>query len=65
LPLILAKVLDDERFHVRNAEQALARGVDGEASKVTSNPAAVEFFGDGGGGAGSDKAVKDKGVLAG
>ena len=34
--------------------------MDGEASEVAGNPAAVELFGDGGGGAGTAEAVEDE-----
>ena len=40
-------------------EQALASGVDGETSEVAGNPAAVELFGDSGGGAGAAEGVED------
>ncbi len=60
LPFVFAEVLDDERLHVWDAEQALARGVDGEASKVAGYPAAIECFGDGRGGTGADETIKDE-----
>ena len=60
LALVLAEVLDDERLHAGDAEQALARGVDGEASEVAGDPAAVELFGDGGGGAGTAEAIENE-----
>jgi len=41
LALVLTEVLDDERLYAGDAEQALARGVDSEASEVACNPAAV------------------------
>lgn len=62
LALVFAEVLDDEGLRV-DAEQALAGGVDGEASEVAGNPAAVELFGDGGGGAGAAEAVEDEVTL--
>src|SRR5205807_8800596 len=45
-------------FTPGDAEQALAGGVDSEASQVAGNPAAVELFGHGGGGAGAAEAVE-------
>jgi hypothetical protein len=60
LALVFAQVLHDEGLHIGDAEQALARGVDGEASEVAGDPAAVEFFGNGGGGAASNKAVQNQ-----
>jgi len=65
LALVFAEVLDDERFNVGDAEQALACSVDGEAAKVTGDPAAVELFGDGGGGAGTAEAIENEGTLVG
>lgn len=59
LALVLAEVLNDERLHAGDAEQALADGVNGEASEVASNPAAVELLGNGSGGAGAAEAVED------
>ena len=59
LALVLAEVLHHERLHAGDAEQALARGVDGESSQVTGNPAAVELFGDSSGCAGTAEAVED------
>jgi hypothetical protein len=46
LALVLAEVEDLEGLAVRDAEQALAGGVDREAAEVAADPAAVEFFGD-------------------
>ena len=34
--------------------------MDGETSEVASNPAAVELFGDGGGGAGAAEAIENE-----
>jgi hypothetical protein len=51
LALVLTEILDDKWFHIGNTEQTLARGMDSKASEVAGDPAAVEFFGDGGGGA--------------
>ena len=59
LALVFAEILDNERFNIGDSEQAFARGVDGEASKIAGNPTAVELFGDGGGGAGTAEAVED------
>ena len=60
LALVFAEVLDDEGLYVGNAEQTLTGGMDGEASEVAGNPAAVELFGDGGRGAAADEAVEDR-----
>src|SRR5208282_4892926 len=65
LAFVFAEVLDDERLHAGDAKQSLAGGVDGEAPEVAGNPAAVEFFGDGSGGARAAEAVKDKVSLIG
>ena len=59
LALVLAEVLDDERLHAGDAKEALAGRVDREASEVAGNPAAIELFGDGGGGAGTAEAVEN------
>ena len=63
LALVLAQVLDDERFDVRDAQQPLARGVDGEAAQVAGDPAAAQLFGDGRGGAAAAEAVEDEVAL--
>ena len=53
------------RLYVGDAEQALAGGVDGEASKVAAYPAAVELFGNGGSGAGTAEAIEDESFFIG
>jgi hypothetical protein len=63
LAFVFAEVLDDEGLHVGDAEQALAGGVDGEASEIAGDPAAVELFGDGSGGAGAAEAVEHEGTF--
>ena len=63
LALVFAQVLDDERFDILDAEQPLARGVDGEAPQVAGDPAAVELFGDGRRGAAAAEAVEDEVVF--
>ena len=45
--LVGAEVLDVEGAAVGDVQQALARGVDGEAAEVAPDPAAVELLGDG------------------
>ena len=65
LALVFAQVLDDERFDVLDAEQPLARGVDGEAPQVAGDPAAVQLLGHGRGGAAAAEAVEDEVVFVG
>ncbi len=65
LAFVLAEILDDERLHASDAEQALAGGVDGEASEVAGDPAAIELFGDGGGGAAAYEAIQHQTIRAG
>ncbi len=49
LALVPAEVGDDEGLAAGEVEQALARGVDGEAAEIDGDPAAVQAFGDCGG----------------
>ena len=65
LALVLAQVLHDERANALDAEQALARGVDGEAAEVGGDPAAAELLGDGGRRAAAAEAVEDEVALVG
>ena len=65
LALVFAQVLDHERFDVLDAEQTLAGGVDGEAPQVAGDPAAVQLFGHGRGGAAAAEAVQDQVVFVG
>ena len=51
--------------HVRDAEQPLARGVDGEAPQVAGDPAPVQLLGDGRGGAAAAEAVENEVVFVG
>ena len=60
LPLVLAKVQDLEWLAALDAEQALTRGVDGEAAQVAADPAAAELLGDGEGCAGAAEEVSDE-----
>ena len=60
LAFIFAEILDNERFHAGNGEQALARGVDGKAAEVAGNPPPTELFGDNGSRATADKAVENQ-----
>ncbi len=59
LPFVFAEILHDERPHVWYAEQPLAGGVDGEAAKLSGDPAAIRLLGDGGGRAAAGEAVED------
>src|ERR1035437_5110196 len=44
LALILAQVLNHKGLNIRNGEEALAGGVDGDAPQVSGDPAAIRFF---------------------
>jgi len=63
LALVFPEVLNDERLHSGDTEEALGRGVYGEASEVAGNPATVELLGDGNASAGAAEAVEDEIVL--
>ena len=44
LPLVFAEILDDERSDAWDGQQPLARRVNGEPAKITSNPATFQFL---------------------
>jgi hypothetical protein len=65
LALVFAEVLHHEPLYAEDAEQARARGVNGESSQVAGNPAAVEFFGYGGRRPGTTEAIENEIALVG
>ena len=46
LPLVCAEILDDERRHVLDAQEPLARRVNGEAAEVAGDPPTAKLFRD-------------------
>ena len=60
LPLVCAEILDDERFHVLDAQQPLARGMNGEAAEVAGDPPAAKLFRDRRRRAGAAETIEDE-----
>lgn len=59
LPFVLAQILDNEWFYIRNAQQALAGCMNCKPAQVASDPPAIEFFCGYGSGARTNKSVEN------
>ena len=60
LSFVLAEVLHDERPHVGDAEEPLARGEDGEAPQIADDPATIQLLGHRRRRAGAAETVEDE-----
>ncbi len=65
LALVFAKVLHGEGAYVRDGQESLPGGVDGEAADICGDPASVQLFGYSCGRAGAYKAIEDEVALVG
>ena len=60
LTLVFSKVLNDERFQIRDAQHPFPRRVDGKPAQVTRDPTAAQLFRDSNSCSASGEAVEDK-----